>query len=248
MMMTNQENRTSGSPEPGHEHHPTPRHEHQQHTAIVAASHSEGGARDRSTAGDSNRLATDVIARTAEMAGQAGEQLNRLMTAQKNLAASGLYRLACALRDTTQKREPDEVPSRIATYGDRAATRMESMSTYMRETEFPAMLRDAGQLARRRPELLFAGTVLTGLLVARLLEGSRRASAQPLASATGRLHAALQKGTQAVSAAADTLKHGAEAQYGAIAENSRRATEKLTGRKPTTLYRRMARWSRRQIA
>jgi hypothetical protein len=64
-----------------------------------------------------------------------------------------------------------------------------------------------------------------GLVMERLLKSSRRGPAVPWAPATGRSHAALQKGTQAVSAAADTLKQGAEAQYVAIAGNRRRFAE-----------------------
>jgi hypothetical protein len=232
-MMANQENRASGPAPPGHEHHPAPRHEH-HHATIVAGSHSGGGettdanrtsdddspavsdqpktqlsnlaaeARDQST-----RLASEVIAQTAKLAGEAGQQVNRLMTAQKNRAANGLHRLACALRDTTQNREQNDVGGQIAT-SDRAAARIESMSTYMRGTDFPTMVRDAGQFARRRPEVLLAGTILTGLLVASLLKASRRGAAETWTPATGRWHTVLQKGTQAVSAAADTLKQGAE--------------------------------------
>ena len=246
--MANHEYPASGSPAPGHEYQPTPGHEH-HHTTVVAGSHSADDDTDRLTARDeSTRFATAVIVQTTKLAGQAGEQVSRLMTAQKNRAASGLHRLACALRDSTQDREQNEVGGRITTYADRTAARMDVMSTYMRETEFPTMLREAGQFARRRPEVLLAGTILTGLLVARLLGTSRRRQAEPWASATGRLHAALQKGTQAVSAAADTLKEGAGAQYDAIAANSRRAAEKLTGSNPADLYHRVARWSRRRIA
>jgi hypothetical protein len=163
-------------------------------------------ARDQST-----RLASEVIAQTAKLAGQAGQQVNRLMTVQKNRAADGLHRLACALQDTTQNREQNDVGSPIATYTDRAAARIESMSTYMRGTDFPTMLRDAGRFARRRPEVLLAGTILTGLLVASLLKVSRRSTATPGTLAPGRWHSVLQKGTQAASAAADTLKQGADA-------------------------------------
>jgi hypothetical protein len=249
--MGNHENRASGPTAPGHEHEPAPGHEDHS-TTIGAGSQSAGcdtSARDRLTARDrSTGVATEVIAHTAKLAGQASEQVSRLMAAQKNRTADGLHRLACALRDTTQSREQNEVGGRISTYADRAAARMEVMSTYMRETEFPTMLRDAGQFARRRPEVLLAGTVLMGLLVAKLLQNSRRRPADPWTSATGRLHAAVQKGTHAVSAAADTLKQGAEAQYAAIASNRRRAAEKLTGSNPADLYRRVARWSRRRIA
>lgn len=206
--MANQESRASGPPTPGHEHHPAPQHEH-HHTTIVAGSHSAGGetaARDRLT-----DVASEVIAQTARLAGQAAEQINLVMTAQKNRAANGLHRIACALRDTTENREQDAGGAQIATYTDRAAARIESMSTYVRGTDFPMMLRDAGHFARRRPEVLLAGTVLTGLLVASLLKATRRGAAEPWTSATGRWYAALQKGTRAASAATDTLRQGATA-------------------------------------
>ena len=228
--MANQENRASGPPAPGHEHHPAPRHEH-HHTTIVAGSHSAGGettARDGLT--DANRTSSDdspavgVIAQTAKLAGQAGQQGIRLMTVQKNRAASGLHRLACALRDTTETRDQNDVGGQIATYTDRAAARIESMSTYVRGTDFPTMLRGAGQFARRRPEVLLAGTVLAGLLVARLLNASRLAAAEPWTSA-GRWRETLQKGTQAVSAAADIVKQGAEAR----GLNPETLVEKVTG-------------------
>ena len=253
--MANQENRASEPPAPGHEHHPAPRHEHHHTTIVAGSHSAGGetAARDRLTdanrtssddspaVGDqpkaqlsnlaaeardqSTRLASEVIAQTAKLAGQAGQQVNRLMTAQKNRAADGLHRLACALRDTTENREQNDVGGQIATYTDRAAARIESMSTYVRGTDFPTMLRDAGQFARRRPEVLLAGTILTGLLVASLLKATRRGAAEPWTSATGRWHETLQKGTQAVSAAADTVKQGAEAR----GLNPKTLVERVTG-------------------
>jgi hypothetical protein len=192
-MMANPENRACGSPAPQDEH---------DHAILAAGSRSSG---------QSTRLASTVIDQTTKLAGQAGQQVIRLMTEQKNRAADGLHRLACALRVTTQNREQNDVGGQIATYTNRAGARMESMSTYMRGADFPTMLRDAGQFARRRPEVLLAGAILTGLLVASLLKASGRGAAEPWTSATGRWRAALQKGTQAVSGAGDTLKQGADA-------------------------------------
>jgi len=170
-------------------------------------------------------LASEVIDQTAKLTGQAGQQISRLMTEQKNRAADGLHRLACALRDTRPNLGQNDIDGPITTYTNRAAAQLESMSTYMRGADFPTMLRDAGQFVRRRPEVLLAGTILTGLLMASLLKASRRGAAEPWTSATGRWHAALQKGTQAVSAAADTLKQGAEAR----GLSSEAVVERVTG-------------------
>ena len=191
--MANPENRASGAPAPQDEH---------DHAIIVAGSRSSG----RST-----RLASAVIDQTAKLTGRARQLISWLMTEQKNRAADGLHRLACALQDTTPNLGQNDVDRQIATYTNRAGARMESMSTYMRGADFRTMLQDAGQFARRRPEVLLASTILTAVLVASLLKASRRGAAEPWTSRTNRWHAAIQKGTRAVSAAANALKQGAEA-------------------------------------
>jgi len=216
-MMADQENRASGSPEPRPEPH---------HATLAAGRRSSGETDLAGEAKDQSiRLASEVIDQTAKLTGQAGQQISRLMTEQKNRAADGLHRLACALRDTRPNLAQNDIDGPITTYTNRAAAQLESMSTYMRGADFPTMLRDAGQFVRRRPEVLLAGTILTGLLMASLLKASRRGAAEPWTSATGRWHAALQKGTQAVSAAADTLKQGAEAR----GLSSEAVVERVTG-------------------
>jgi len=134
----------------------------------------------------------------------------RVMADEKHhRAADALHRLAAVLRNATRNLERDGGRGPIATAVDRAAAGVDSISMYVRETNFPTMLRDAGRLARRRPELLLAGGFLGGLLLGRYLETSRR-PAQRWTS-TGRWLEALQKGTQVVAEAADTLKQGVEA-------------------------------------
>jgi len=79
--------------------------------------------------------------------------------------ASGLHSLAGGLRNTTRNLERDGVRGPIAALVDRAADRIDSMSTYVRSADSHTMLRDAARLARRRPELMLAGGFVTGLLV-----------------------------------------------------------------------------------
>jgi len=140
---------------------------------------------------------------------KAGHPVSRLMTEQKNRAAEGLHQLACVVRNTALPQ--NNVGGQIGTYRNRAAARLDSMSTYVRGADFLTILRDAGQFARRRPEVLLGGTIVTGLLVARFLKASKRGVAEPWSSTAGRWHEALQKSAQVVSSAADTLKKGAEA-------------------------------------
>src|SRR5215467_4194280 len=161
---------------------------------------------------------------TARSAGQAAQHVSRRMAEQKIRAADGLHRLAGVLRDSTRRLGQSGVRGQIATSADRAATHMDSMSTYVREADLPTMLRDARQLARRRPEVVLAGGFLTGLLVGHYLKVSRTGAAGPWTSASC-WQEALQRGTQIVSAAADTLKQGVEAR--GLSRDS--VVEKVTG-------------------
>ncbi len=163
---------------------------------------------DSTAVGDqTTRVAHEVRDQTANLASQAGQQLNRAMTEGKNRAADGLQHLAGVLRDTARNLGQNDASGRMTTYTYRAATRIDAMSTYMRDADVSTMLGDAGRFARRRPEVLLAGTVLAGLLVARLLK-ARHAAPEPWTSAA-RWHETLQKGTKVVSAAADSVKQGA---------------------------------------
>jgi hemerythrin superfamily protein len=162
------------------------------------------------------RLASEVQDQTGKLVSQVGRHVGRLVTEQKNRAANGLHRVAVVLRDKARNLgQHNDAGSQIANYTTRAAARMDSMATYMRGTDFPTMLRDAGRFARR-PEVLVVGTIVTGLLVTRVLKASRRAAPKPWRSASGRWDDAIQKGAQVVSSAADaltdTLRKGAGAQ------------------------------------
>jgi hypothetical protein len=133
-----------------------------------------------------------------------GHTVSRLMTEQKNRAAECLHRLAGVVRNTALTQ--NDVGGQIGNYSNRAAARLDSMATYVRGADFPTILRDASQFARRRPEVLLGGTIATGLLVAYFLKVSKRGAAEPWSSAAGRWHEALQKSAQVVSSVADTLK------------------------------------------
>ena len=148
--------------------------------------------------------------------GQARQTIGRLMTEQKNRAADGLQRLAYRVR--TPAIAPSEAAGQLARYRNGAAAGLDSMATYVRTAEFPAVLRDAGQFARR-PEVLVVGAFLTGFLVARFVRSPRRVVVdESWRAAAGRWRGALQKGAQiasaaaaqAASSAADTLRQTAE--------------------------------------
>src|SRR5262245_62097591 len=88
-------------------------------------------------------------------------------------AADGLHRLACLVR--SEPSTQSDAASQIAHYRNGAAARLDSMATYVRGADLPTALRDVGQFARRRPEVLVVGGFLTGFLGARVARPWRRA-------------------------------------------------------------------------
>jgi hemerythrin superfamily protein len=149
-----------------------------------------------------------------------GQKLSRLMTQQKDRAADGLHRLAGVVRNTALTQ--NDLGGQSGNYRNRAAARMDSMATYMRGADFPTMLRDARWFARR-PEVILAGSVVTGLLVARFVKVRRRRAAAPWRLAAGRWNDALRTGAQVVLAATDALREGAKARGlrpGAVVDNA----------------------------
>jgi len=136
-----------------------------------------------------------------------GQRFSRLMAEQKNRTADGLHRLAGVVRKTAAR--PDDVGDSIGNYRYRAAARMDSIATYMRGADIPTMLRDAGRFARR-PEVVVVGTIVTGRVLSHFLKPSRRRAADPWSSSVCRWNGVIEKGAQIVSAAADTLREGAD--------------------------------------
>jgi len=126
----------------------------------------------KTLAAEAKNLASEASAQTAELAGRATQQVNTLMTDQKKRAAERLGTLAGALREAARKLGNDELGGRVGQYAQRAADQVDSMSRYVRTAEVQSFVRDAGQFARRRPEVFIGGAFLTGLLAARFLKAS----------------------------------------------------------------------------
>jgi hypothetical protein len=124
------------------------------------------------------RLADEAKEQTAQLAGQARQHVSTLITDQKKIAAERLQSFAGMLRDAAQKIEKHDLGDSIGSYTNRAADQIDAISQYVRSTNFQAMLGDAGQFARRRPEIFLGGTLLAGLLVARFLKASTPRQAQ----------------------------------------------------------------------
>jgi hypothetical protein len=59
------------------------------------------------------------------------------------------------------------------------------VADYLRTRDLNALRRDAEDMARRHPALLFGGLFLTGLVLGNLVKASRRKMDQPREDATG---------------------------------------------------------------
>ena len=135
-------------------------------------------------------VAAEVKQQTAEVTDQAKQHVTTLLTDQKQRAAERLGTFAGTLRDAAQKLGSDDIGSRVGHYAYRAADQVDSMSSYVRRAELQTFVRDAGQFARRRPEVFIGGAFLAGLIAARFLKASGRnasghTASQPDDTATG---------------------------------------------------------------
>jgi vacuolar-type H+-ATPase subunit H len=150
----------------------------------IAGSEDQGRRGTIDEARDQARnLASEAKEQAAEVAGQAKQHTSTLMTEQKHRAADRLGNFAGALREAAQKLGSDDLGSRAGYYARRAAGQLDSLSSYVRTAELHSFVSDAGQLARRRPEIFIGGAFLTGLLAARFLKAS---SSQPKMPTGGR--------------------------------------------------------------
>ena len=123
-------------------------------------------------------LAGEAKDQAADLAGQARRGASALMGEQKDRAARKLSHVAGALREVARSLGRDEIGQGVGRYANRAADRMETMSSYVRESDLQTMLQDTRQFARRRPEIFLGGILLAGLLAARFLKASGDVTSQ----------------------------------------------------------------------
>jgi len=122
-------------------------------------------------------LAHDAKEEVSQVAGQARDQVQGLVTQQKTRVADQLGSLAGALRDTGNQlgQKLGDKQSHLVDlggYAGKAADQVDRLSRYLRDRELGEVVRDAETFARRRPELFLGGTFLAGLLLARFLKAS----------------------------------------------------------------------------
>ncbi|HEV2294353.1 MAG TPA: hypothetical protein VGR35_10885 [Tepidisphaeraceae bacterium] len=106
---------------------------------------------------------------------QATEQGTAMLNDQKSRAADSLGGIGSALRRAAQTLH-EEQDEQLAQYTDSLADGVESSARYLRERDCRDLLSDAGDLARRRPELVLGGAFVAGLALMRFLKASSPSS------------------------------------------------------------------------
>jgi hypothetical protein len=83
-----------------------------------------------------------------------------------------LNRVADALRQTGAN--VNEADDSVGRYMERAAQGVERMAAYLDEKDVNEIMRDAREMARRRPELFVGGLFIAGVMLGRFLRSSAR--------------------------------------------------------------------------
>jgi ElaB/YqjD/DUF883 family membrane-anchored ribosome-binding protein len=126
------------------------------------------------TAGQAQEQAGQKV---KEVRGQAGETVRRQLDTRSTQAGEQVSATADAMRKVGQQLRQDgkETPARFA---DQAAEPVERLGRYLTEADGQRILRDAEQLARRRPWVTAIGGATVGFLIARFLKASSAGSGQ----------------------------------------------------------------------
>jgi hypothetical protein len=94
------------------------------------------------------------------------------LSSQKDRATEGIGSVAQAIRQSTQHLR-DNQHETIAQYVDQAANQLEQFSNRLKQKDVSELLRDAQQLAKKRPAVFIGSAFAIGLLGARFLKSSR---------------------------------------------------------------------------
>lgn len=112
---------------------------------------------------------------SGQVVGQVSEQAVSRLSRQKEQAAAGLGSVAEVLRHTGEElrgQEGDAITQTAAQYSEVAVSKIEAVSTYLREHEMSDVVRDVENFARREPVIFMGAAFLVGMLAARFLKST----------------------------------------------------------------------------
>lgn len=144
------------------------------------------GVQDTGTAGtagagpgsirDATRDTVDSVRHEASrFADRATDQGKSMLARRKDEAARRVESVADALRGTARELDSSQ-QSGTGRYVDYAAERLQTLGHQLRHKDVDSLIHDAQDLGRRAPGAFFAGSVVTGFLLARFLKASSERS------------------------------------------------------------------------
>lgn len=111
-----------------------------------------GGA----SGGNSYRIVDDLLAMAGSLAGN-----------RKDFASAKLETLAGALRECSSAMPG--IPH-VKAYASAAAESLDGLAGYIMECDFPTMVADAKEFARRHPMATLTGTIAAGVVISQMMQ------------------------------------------------------------------------------
>ena len=137
-------------------------------TAQAEIERLKGAAREQGSA------AVEEIKTAAQSAAREAQEAGRdFVHEQKQNLAQRVQKYAEALRAASERLRNEE-GNVLAEPAQKGAEQLERMSSYLREKEPGDFLDDLETFARRKPEVVFGGLFVVGLMAARFFKASRR--------------------------------------------------------------------------
>jgi len=112
----------------------------------------------------------------SNVADQAGDKVASQLDKQRDKAANGLGSIAQTLRQTSEQLRQQDDQAATHEYVVKAADQIERFSGYLRSTNVNQMVSNVEQFARRQPALFLGGAFVLGVIGARFLKSSGKAS------------------------------------------------------------------------
>ncbi len=147
----------------------------------------EAQARGRRMAEDARQSADEALEtarqKAADVAARARQKGESLLSGQKDQAAGKMTDVESALRRAADKLY-DEEDASLASFAEGAAEQVGAAADYLRNHDLRGLLRDAQQIARKRPDLFLGGMFVVGMGIGRFLKATET-SPQPTTNRDG---------------------------------------------------------------
>jgi hypothetical protein len=128
----------------------------------------------KETAREQGSAAVEEIKTAAQSAAREAQEAGRdFVHQQKENLSQRVHQYAEALRAASERLRGEE-GNVLAEPAQKWAGQLERISSYLREKEPSDFLEDLETFARRKPEVVFGGLFIVGLVAARFLKASRR--------------------------------------------------------------------------